>query len=183
MPLIHPIYTRLTGKTVKNAYLAKTLTKYEHGDAADFERPFLLTVAADKATRGNSALVDAVVVIFPNATINGLSPWFSTQPPAEGPDQSANAKHELELERQSRPASFTIRPFIYEQRTRILIPAGFTARPLPADKTTQLGPATLTETYLAPEPKPGEPGGSLPHDRPRAVPSDANHQIGGVVPE
>jgi predicted Zn-dependent protease len=137
---------------VKNAYLAKTLTKYEHGDAADFEHPFLLTVAADKATRGNSALVDAVVVIFPNATINGLPTWFSQQPPSEGPDQSANAKHELELERQSRPASFTIRPFIYEQRTRILIPAGFTARPLPANKTMQLGPASLTETYLATEP-------------------------------
>jgi len=137
---------------VKNAYLAKTLTKYEHGDAADFEHPFLLTVAADKATRGNSSLVDAVVVIFPNSTINGLPPWFSQQPPSEGPDVSADAKRELDLERQSRPASFAIRPYIHEQRTRILIPAGFTARPLPADKTTQLGPATLTETYRTPEP-------------------------------
>ncbi len=137
---------------VKNAYLAKTLTKYQHGDAADFEHPFLLTVAADKATRGNSSLVDAVVVIFPNATLNGLPQWFSTQPPAEGPDVSADVKHELELERQSRPASFTVRPYTYEQRTRILIPDGFVVRPLPANKTTQLGPATLTETYLNTEP-------------------------------
>ncbi len=143
---------------VKNAYLAKTLTKYQHGDAADFEHPFLLTLAADKAVRGNSSLVDAVVVIFPNATLNGLPQWFSTQPPAEGPDVSADVKHELELERQSRPASFTVRPYTYEQRTRILIPDGFVVRPLPANKTTQLGPATLTETYLAPDPKPGEPG-------------------------
>ncbi|WP_158785644.1 DUF3857 and transglutaminase domain-containing protein [Granulicella sp. L46] len=143
---------------VKNAYLAKTLTKFEHGDPSDFEHPFLLTVAADKATRGNSSLVDAIVVVFPNATINGLPPWFSTQLPAEGPDVSADAKRELELERQSRPATFTVRPFIYEQRTRILIPDGFTVRSLPANKTTQLGPATLTETYLTPEPKPGEPG-------------------------
>ena len=143
---------------VKNAYLAKNLTRFEHGDATDFEHPFLLTVAADKATRGNSSLVDAVVVIFPNTTINGLPQWFVTQPPSEGPDQSADAKRELELERQSRPASFAVRPFIYEQRTRILVPDGFVVRPLPADKTTQMGPATLTETYLSTEPKPGEPG-------------------------
>jgi tetratricopeptide (TPR) repeat protein len=143
---------------VKNAYLAKNLTRYEHGDPTDFEHPFLLTVAADKATRGNSSLVDAVAVIFPNATINGLPPWFSQQPPSEGPDVSADAKRELELERESRPATFTVRPYIYEQRTRILIPDGFVVRPLPANKTTQLGPATLTETYLTTEPKPGEPG-------------------------
>ncbi len=137
---------------VKNAYLAKTLTKFEHGDPTDFEHPFLLTVAADKATRGNSSLVDAVVVVFPNATINALPPWFHQEPPAEGPDVSADTKRELELARQSRPATFTIRPYIYEQRTRILVPEGFTVRPLPADKTTQLGPATLTETYLNNEP-------------------------------
>jgi len=137
---------------VKNAYLAKTLTKYEHGDPTDFEHPFLLTVAADKASRGNSSLVDAVVVVFPNATINGLPAWFSQQPPPEGPDVSADTKRELELARQSRPATFTIRPYIYEQRTRILVPEGFTVRPLPANKTTQLGPATLTETYLTTEP-------------------------------
>jgi len=143
---------------VKNAYLAKNLTKFEHGDAADFEHPFLLTVAADKATRANSTLVDAVAVIFPNATTNALPPWFAQQPPAEGPDVSADAKRELELERQSRPANFTVRPYIYEQRTRILVPDGFVVRPLPANKTTQLGPATLIETYSTTAPTPSEPG-------------------------
>ena len=137
---------------VKNTYLAKKLTKFEHGDASDFEHPFLLTLAADKSTRGNTSLVDAVAVIFPNNTINNLDRWFSTQPPNEGPDQSADAKAELALERQSRPSTFTLRPYIYEQRTRILVPDGFTVRPLPANKTTQLGPATLTETYLNTEP-------------------------------
>jgi tetratricopeptide (TPR) repeat protein len=137
---------------VKNTYLAKSLTKFEHGDATDFEHPFLLTLAADKSTRGNSSLVDAVAVIFPNNTINALFPWFSQQPPNEGPDESADVKQELALERQSRPSTFTLRPYIYEQRTRILIPDGFIVRPLPANKTTQLGPATLTETYLNNEP-------------------------------
>jgi len=137
---------------VKNTYLAKSLTKFEHGDPTDFEHPFLLTLAADKSTRGNTSLVDAVAVIFPNNTLNALAPWFSQQPPNEGPDQSADAKAELALERQSRPATFTVRPYIYEQRTRILVPYGFIVRPLPANKTTQIGPATLTETYLNTEP-------------------------------
>jgi tetratricopeptide (TPR) repeat protein len=137
---------------VKNTYLAKSLTKFTHGDATDFEHPFLLTLAADKSTRGNSSLVDAVAVVFPNNTINALAPWFSQQPPNEGPDESADVKSELALERQARPSTFTLRPYIYEQRTRILIPDGFLVRPLPANKTTQLGPATLTETYLNTEP-------------------------------
>lgn len=137
---------------VKTAYLAKKLTKYEHGDGTNMQQPFNLTVAAEGAKRGNSSLVDAVVVIFPNGTINGLPKWFSTTPPAEGPDLSADVKRDLELARQARPATFAVRPYIYEQRTRILIPDGFIVRPLPANKTTQLGPASLTESYSTSEP-------------------------------
>jgi tetratricopeptide (TPR) repeat protein len=137
---------------VKNAYLAKALTKTEHGDPADFDHPFNLTLVAEGAKRGITSLVDGIVVIFPTATTNGLPKWFSTTPPAPGPDMSAEATHDLELAQKSRPPSFTIRPYIYEQRARILIPAGFSLRSLPSDKTTQLGPATLTETYSAAEP-------------------------------
>lgn len=137
---------------VKNAYLAKKLTKLEHGDSADFDHGFKLTLVAEGAKRGNSSLIDAAVVIFPTTTVNSLPKWFSTAPPVPGPDMSAEAKHELDLAEKSRPASFTFRPYVYEQRTRILIPAGFTLHALPADKTTQLGTATLTETYSAAEP-------------------------------
>jgi len=41
------------------------------------------------------------------------------------------------------PASFTIRPYIFEQRVRVLVPAGFTLRALPENKTTKLSTATL----------------------------------------
>lgn len=137
---------------VENAYLAKKLTKLTHGDNTDFDHPFNLTLDADGARRGLTSLVDGAVAIFPTTTTNGLPKWFSTEPPVPGPDMSADAKHNLELAVQSRPPSFVIRPFIYELRYRILIPPGFTLRPLPPDKTTQLGTATLTETYSAAEP-------------------------------
>jgi len=135
---------------VKNAYLAKKLTKIEHGDSADFENPFNLTLTADGAKRGMTSLIDGMVVIFPSSTANSMPKWFSTTPP--GQDISAEAKHQLELGEKSRPPSFAFRPYIYEQQARILIPAGFTLRPLPADKTTQLGTASLTESYSAAEP-------------------------------
>jgi tetratricopeptide (TPR) repeat protein/transglutaminase-like putative cysteine protease len=137
---------------VKNAYLAKTLARLEHGDSADFEHPFKLTLAADGAKRGMTSLIDGLVVIFPSATANSMPKWFSTKPQVPGPDMSADAKHELDLAEKSRPASFVFRPYISEQRTRILIPTGFTLRSLPANKTTQLGTASLTESYSAAEP-------------------------------
>lgn len=139
-------------KYVKNAYLAKTLTKLEHGDGADFDHPFNLTLAADGAKRGQTSLIDGIVVIFPSSTANGMPKWFSTKPPAQGPDMSAEAKHELELAQKSRPSSFAFRPYISEQRVKILVPTGFTLRSLPADKTTQLGTANLTKSYSAAEP-------------------------------
>jgi tetratricopeptide (TPR) repeat protein len=137
---------------VKNAYLAKKLSKLEHGDSTDFDHGFNLTLVADGAMRGDSSLIDAAVAIFPSSTANSMPKWFSTTPPVPGPDMSADAKHELELAQNSRPATFTFSPYIYEQRARILVPVGFTLRALPADKTTQLGTATLTESYSAAEP-------------------------------
>jgi len=139
-------------KYAKNAYLAKTLIKMELGDGADFEHPFHLTLAVDGAKRGLTSLIDGLVVIFPAATASSMPKWFSVTPQTPGPDMSAAAKHELELAEKSRPASFVFSPYIAEQRNRILVPAGFTLRSLPANKTTQLGTASLTESYSAEEP-------------------------------
>jgi tetratricopeptide (TPR) repeat protein len=132
---------------VKNTYLAKKLVKFEHGDGADFERPFTLSLTADGAKRASSSLVDAVAVVFPTTTVNNLPKWFSTRPASLAPDLSDEQKRELALQEKSRPATFAVRPYIYETRTRVLYPAGFELRALPPNKTTQLGTATLTESY------------------------------------
>jgi tetratricopeptide (TPR) repeat protein len=139
-------------KYVKSAYLAKTLTTIELGDGADFDRPFSLKLVADGAKRGLTSQIDGLVVIFPASTSNSLPKWFSTTPQTPGPEMSAEAKHNLEVAEKSRPASFAFRPYISEQRVRVLIPSGFALRSLPENKTTQLGTATLTESYSDAEP-------------------------------
>jgi hypothetical protein len=64
-----------------------------------------------------------------------------------GPDTTDATKHQLALAEKSRVATYTFRPFLDERRVKIVAPDGFKLRALPSDKTTQLGPATLTETY------------------------------------
>jgi tetratricopeptide (TPR) repeat protein len=137
---------------VKNAYLAKTLTEVKHGSGTDFDHPFSLTLVADGAKRGYTAMNEAEVVIFPTAAVSGMPKWFSQPAPVIGPDTSAEMKAELALREKSRLASYVIQPFISEKRTRILIPEGFALRSLPPNKTTPLGTATLTESYDASEP-------------------------------
>ncbi len=137
---------------VEGAYLAKKLVKVSHGNGTDFDHPFLLTLEADGARRGFTSMNEAVVAIFPNAAANGLPKWFFEAPPVVGKDTSDDMRHDLELAAKSRLATYAIRPFVTERRTRILIPEGFALRSLPADKTTQLGTAKLTEKYDASEP-------------------------------
>ncbi|SNS85693.1 Transglutaminase-like superfamily protein [Granulicella rosea] len=137
---------------VQTAYLAKKLTSVTHGDGSDLEHPFHLTIVADGARRGYTSMNEAIVAVFPNGTVNGLPKWFSVAPPVIGPDTSPTARAEQELAEKSRQATYSFRPFITEQHVRILIPDGFTPRSLPPSKTTQLGAATLTETYSDREP-------------------------------
>jgi tetratricopeptide (TPR) repeat protein len=141
---------------VHNAYLAKTLVRVTHGDAADLSQPFHLTIEADGAKRGITALDEAEVVIFPTMPLNSMPKWFSQPPYVVGPETSAEIKHQLELAQAARVHTYTMRPFVAEHRVRIVIPDGFALRSLPADKTTPLGTATMTESYAANDPK--DPG-------------------------
>jgi tetratricopeptide (TPR) repeat protein len=132
---------------VKQAYLAKKLTKMEHGEATEVGQPFRLTLVADGARRGMASLTDAAVALYPESTLNNLPKWFKTQPPGDGPDVSALVKHNMELGKQARAASYVTRPHIYEIDARILVPSGFVPRALPANKVTPIGAGSLTETY------------------------------------
>lgn len=132
----------------KRIYLAKALSKISHGDSADLSKPFDLTLTFDEARRGYTSLEDAAVTIFPNAAVNQLPSWFSTQPMTLPDNATAEQKQEQARKEAQRSPTYNIRPFITEQRYRIVAPAGFVLRDLPPDKTTPLGPATLTEHYL-----------------------------------
>jgi tetratricopeptide (TPR) repeat protein len=136
----------------RNAYLARTLVSIGHGDGTDLSQPFHLKLEMDGAKRGGSSLVDAAVAIFPASTAGSLPQWFSTPPFVVGPETSEQDKRLVEIATQNRLASYIFAPFITEQRYRILVPDGYALRSLPAAKTTQLGTATLTETYSDSEP-------------------------------
>ena len=141
---------------VHTAYLAKTLVRVTHGDAADLSQPFHLTIEADGAKRGSTGLDEAEVAMFPTMPLNSLPRWFSQAPYVVGPETSDDIKHQLELARAARSATYTMRPFVSENRVRIVVPDGFMLRSLPPSKTTPLGTATLTETYTANDAK--DPG-------------------------
>lgn len=136
----------------KSAYLAKSLSKVEHGDGSDLTKPFRLTLTVDSARRGITSMDDAAVAIFPTGTLYGLPAWITTAP-APLPDDATEAqKHERALAEAQRSPTYNIRPFISEQRYRIYVPAGFTLRALPPDRTTKIGPGSLTEHYATEAP-------------------------------
>ncbi|MDE1163007.1 MAG: DUF3857 domain-containing protein [Acidobacteriaceae bacterium] len=139
-------------KYANNTYLAKTLTHVSHGDAADLQKPFALTLDMDGARRGMSGLTDSGAVAYATYAIYRLPRWFRTEPEKLNPDASAQAKHEFALAEASRLKTYTFMPFTDERRLHVVAPDGFVARALLPNKTTQLGKAVLTETYTSPQP-------------------------------
>ena len=135
-----------------NAYYAKGAVKVTHGDAHDLTQPFHLSLAVDGARRGFTALDEAVVAVFTNMVLNSLPRWFAKAPPVIGPETTDEEKRRLELAKRARLGSYVFSPFTDERRIRIQAPDGFALRSLPPNKTTQMGPATFTETYTSTEP-------------------------------
>ena len=134
---------------VRNAYAAKALTKVESGDAKDFTKPFVLRLEIDKTKRANTGISDAFVALFPTGAFGRLPRWFFVDPDQGNQTLSPEEKADREKAQQQRAPEYEVEPFIAERRYRITPPAGFLLRALPADKTTQMGPATLTQTYTS----------------------------------
>lgn len=131
----------------KTAYLAKSLVKVDHGDATDLSQPFHLTLTFDEARRGFTSLNDAAVAVFPSGVVYGLPTWIKTAPTPLPDNATPQQKLDREQRQSQRSPTYNIRPFIVEERYRIVAPAGFTLRGVPADRTTPLGPASFTEHY------------------------------------
>lgn len=137
-------------KYANSHYLAKKLVKVTHGDAADLGHPFALKLEMEKAGRGSTSLVDGGAAMWVTYGPNRLPKWFGQEAPVLKPEASAEVKREFELAQASRGKSYVFMPFVDERHYRVEAPDGFTARALPANKTTQVGKATLTETYSSP---------------------------------
>jgi tetratricopeptide (TPR) repeat protein len=132
---------------VRNAYAAKALGKVESGDAKDFTKPFALRLEIDQTKRGNTGVSDAYVALFPTGAFGRLPRWFFMDPDQGSQTLTAEEKADREKAQEQRAAEYEVEPSISERRYRIIPPAGFLLRALPTDKTTQMGPATFTQTY------------------------------------
>jgi len=139
-------------KYVKDAYNAKALTNVERGDGKDFSKPFALRLEIAQATRGNTGITDAAVAVYPTGTLDNLPRWFSTDPNKESEKPSAEEEENQRKAERQRSSEYDVQPFISELRYRIVVPEGFSLRALPANKTMQMGPATLTQVYSADQP-------------------------------
>lgn len=125
---------------VSEAYLADTLAGLDYSEPDDLSHPFRLRLETPDASRGTTDVRDAAVAVFLSTLTDRL------------PDEITGATDEEEETADSGPRHseyvFT-RPFRIEVRYRIVPPAGFTPRPLPAYRSRQYGPAKLEEIYAA----------------------------------
>jgi Flp pilus assembly protein TadD len=131
----------------KNAYATKAPPAVEHGNARDFAKPFFLRLDMAKAARGTTDIKDAAVAVYPTGAYSSLPRWFSTDPDLGNAKLSDEEQADRQKAEAQRSAEYLVEPFISERRYRITPPTGFVLRALPADKTTQMGPATLSQTY------------------------------------
>lgn len=115
------------------AYLAQELVDLDFSDPADLSQPFRLRLEMDGASRGTTDVREAAVAIF-------LSSFAERLPEAITAEPEGKRRHDY---------VFT-RPVQFEVRYRIVPPAGYVPRPLPAAyRARQFGPGKLEESYTA----------------------------------
>lgn len=125
---------------VSEAYLADTLASFDVSEPDDLSRPFRLRLETPDASRGTTDVRDAAVAVFLST--------FADRLPAEISGDDEENEEDIEPGPRRNDYVFT-RPFRAEVRYRIVPPAGFTPRPLPAYRSRQFGPAKLEEAYSA----------------------------------
>lgn len=119
------------------AYLAEELTGLDHSDPEDLSQPFRLRLEMAGAGRGTTDLREAAVAIFLSSFAERLPGELTAQPGGGEPEETR--RHDYVFSR----------PLQVEVRYRIVPPAGYAARPLPARRARRLGPASLEESYTA----------------------------------
>lgn len=124
------------GEYVKRAYLAKELAAYDFSDPLDLSRPFRLHLEAAETRRAMTDEKSAAVAILPSSLLDQLPEELLTGGKESGRAQPRTADY------------YFTRPFTLEARYRIVPPAGFVPRPLPAARVRQMGSVTLAEEYM-----------------------------------
>lgn len=121
---------------MEEEYEAEALTRLDVANPGDLSRPFRIRLEAERASRGLTEEANAAVALFPASLLGRL------------PDELLPGEGGADLP--PRQAEYVLtRPFLLEVRYRIVPPAGFVPRELPASRERRLGPALLSETYAA----------------------------------
>ncbi|MGA3372883.1 MAG: DUF3857 domain-containing protein [Terracidiphilus sp.] len=131
----------------KNQYLAKALTSIERGDGKDLSKPFVLKLDMAEAKRGNTGMDDAAIAIPFTGIFSRLPKWFTTDPNPNGDKLTPQQEEDHKKAVLARASDYDVHPFVTEWRYKITQPAGFALRALPDNKSTDLGPAKLTQHY------------------------------------
>lgn len=131
----------------RNHYLAKALTRVDHGDGKDLTKPFVLRREMAEAKRGNTAIDDAALAIPFTSIFYRLPDWFSKDPKVKGEKPTPQQEEDEKRAVAARATTYDVHPFLTEWRYRITPPDGFVLRALPEDKKTEMGPALLTQHY------------------------------------
>jgi tetratricopeptide (TPR) repeat protein len=142
-------YREFIERYVDEVYAAKKLNKIDAGDARDLAKPFTMRIEAAEASRGISIDGEAGVAIYPSGLMSAL-PW----PLRDFPDDTSDSDAaKTEAARKKRMGDFVFpSPSVREWKYRIVPPPGFVARELPANESTKIGSATLSQNYtIAPD--------------------------------
>ena len=125
---------------VKDAYLAKALTKWETGTPRDLTRPFRIRLEMNEATRGTTSGGEAAVGVFFARMVGDLPEELRTEPDEKDPDYKPR-RHDFEF----------AKPYTLELHYVITPPPGYVVRTVPENETVKLGTTTLTKAYRARE--------------------------------
>jgi tetratricopeptide (TPR) repeat protein len=125
---------------VKDQYLADQLDKVTTSDATDVLTQFTISLETHGAKRGFTDLDNAAVGISLDTLFERLPNELQEREEESDKDKSTK----------SRTADYQLaEAFVNEWQYKIIPPAGFQPKPLPANATLSLGPASLTEEFSA----------------------------------
>jgi tetratricopeptide (TPR) repeat protein len=132
-------------KYVKNTYLSDSLIALQKGDAADLDKPFVVSFTA-QGRRGFSDRENAMVYIHPARLMDGFPAYFETR---EEPQKDDSGDKENQTPKKTRKFDWQFYPFVNEWHYKIVAPPGFKLRALPANKEEDLASAHYSQRFTS----------------------------------
>lgn len=139
---------------VESNYAAERISRVERFGAEGLDQKFRFRIEMDRAPRGFSSDVDAVVRVSGGAVLSWLPSFLLEREEGQDDQPHAAAEDREETERAVSPRHrrhdlVLAEPYVAEVRYKIRPPLGFTTRGLPENTEVKVGPALLSEKFSA----------------------------------